>query len=108
MPAFYSVGETITFSGSATDVAGGRAAGRRPELGRAHLPLSARGCHTHDLQTLDGRRQRQLRRARSIDYPSLLWISLTATNSHGQAATATVYLYPKTSALTFQTNPHGR
>ena len=104
IPAIYSVGQAISFSGRATDVEQGAlpAADLSWDVRIFHCPQE--GCHTHDLQRFQGVASGSVA-APQHDYPSLLEVSLTATNSHGQAATATVFLYPETSALTFQTNP---
>ena len=106
IPAIYSVGQTISFSGSATDAADGTlpASALSWNVRIFHCPLA--GCHTHDLETISGVASGSLA-APQHDYPSLLMITLTATNSHGQKTSTTVYLYPKTHVLTFQSNPTG-
>ena len=106
IPAIYSVGQTISFSGSATDAADGAlpASALSWNVRIFHCPLA--GCHTHDLQTIAGVASGSFA-APQHDYPSLLMITLTATNSHGQKTSTTDYLYPKTHVLTFQSNPTG-
>jgi PKD repeat protein len=99
----WAVGDTINFSGHATDAQDGT------------LPASAlswtliihhctTGCHTHDVQTITGVASGSFS-APNHDYPSYLEIRLTATDSGGMTATASVNLDPKTVNLTFQSNP---
>jgi glucose/arabinose dehydrogenase len=100
----WAVGDTINFSGHATDTQDGT------------LPASAlswkliihhctTGCHTHDVQTISGVASGSFS-APDHDYPSYLEIQLTATDSGGMTATARVdNIQPKTVSLTFQSNP---
>ncbi|HYY80984.1 MAG TPA: sugar dehydrogenase, partial [Actinomycetes bacterium] len=64
------------------------------------------GCHTHDVQTIAGVASGSFT-APNHDYPSYLEIQLTATDSGGMTATASVNLNPKTVNLTLQSNPTG-
>lgn len=106
VPAFYSVGQDISFQGSASDLEQGTlpAADLSWDVRIYHCPQT--GCHTHDLQSFGGVASGHFS-APQHDYPSLLEITLTATDDHGLQDTATVYLYPKSHVLTFQTNPTG-
>jgi glucose/arabinose dehydrogenase len=100
----WAVGDTINFSGHATDTQDGP------------LPASAltwrliihhctTGCHTHTVQTITGVTSGSFT-APDHDYPSYLEIQLTATDSGGLATTTSVdNLQPKTVNLTFQSNP---
>jgi hypothetical protein len=99
----WAVGDTISFSGHATDAQDGT------------LPASAlswsviihhctTGCHTHTVQTITGVASGSFS-APDHDYPSSLEIKLTATDSGGMTGTASVNLDPKTVDLTFQSNP---
>jgi PKD repeat protein len=99
----WAVGDTIGFSGHASDAQDG------------NLPASAlkwsvvlhhctTGCHTHLVQTFNGVASGSFA-APDHDYPSYLELQLTATDSGGMTATTSVNLQPKTVNLTFQSNP---
>jgi glucose/arabinose dehydrogenase len=101
----WAVGDTINFSGHATDAQDG------------NLPASAlswkiilhhctTGCHDHILETPGGIASGSFV-APDHDYPSSLEIQLTAIDSGGMSTTTSVTLQPKTVNLTFQSNPTG-
>jgi glucose/arabinose dehydrogenase len=101
----WAVGDTINFSGHATDAQDGT------------LPASAlswsvilhhctTGCHTHLVQTFQGVSSGSFS-APDHDYPSYLEVQLTATDSGGVATTTSVLLQPRTVSLTLQSNPTG-
>jgi hypothetical protein len=102
----WSVGDTIQFSGSATD----------PEDG--DLPASALSwqvilhhcvgatCHEHFLQTFDGVASGSFP-APDHPYPSYLELRLTATDSHGAAVATSLRLDPATTTLAVKTSPSG-
>jgi PKD repeat protein len=102
----WAVGDTISFSGHATDAQDGT------------LPASAlswsiilhhcsTGCHTHTVQTITRVASGSFS-APDHDYPSYLEIRLTATDSAGAIATTSVdNIQPKTVSLTLQSNPTG-
>jgi glucose/arabinose dehydrogenase len=101
----WSVGDTINFSGHATDAQDGT------------LPASAltwtvilrhctTGCHDHNVQTFSGVASGSFS-APNHDYPSSLIIQLQARDSGGMTATTGVTLNPKTVSLTLQSNPTG-
>jgi glucose/arabinose dehydrogenase len=102
----WAVGDTINFSGHATDTQDGA------------LPASAlswkliihhctTGCHTHEVQTITGVASGSFS-APDHDYPSYLEIQLTATDSAGATATTRVdNIQPRTVNLTLQANPTG-
>jgi PKD repeat protein len=101
----WAVGDTINFSGHATDAQDGT------------LPASAlswqvilhhctTGCHTHLVQTFTGVASGSFP-APDHDYPSYLEVQLTATDSGGMTTTTSVNLQPKTVNLTLQSNPSG-
>jgi glucose/arabinose dehydrogenase len=102
----WAVGDTINFSGHATDTQDGT------------LPASAlswkliihhctTGCHTHLVQTITGVASGSFS-APDHDYPSYLEVQLTATDSAGATATTSVdNIQPKTVNLTLQSNPTG-
>ena len=101
----WAVGDTIGFSGHASDAQDGT------------LPASAlkwsvilhhctTGCHTHLVQTFNGVTSGSFA-APDHDYPSSLELQLTATDSGGLATTTSVTLQPKTVNLTLASNPSG-
>lgn len=101
----WAVGDTINFSGHATDAQDGA------------LPASAlswamilhhctTGCHTHLVQSFQGASSGSFS-APNHDYPSYLEIQLTAKDSGGMATTTSVVIQPRTVALTLQSNPTG-
>ena len=101
----WRVGELVTFSGSATDAEDGslQASAFAWNLVMHHCPSN---CHTHPLQTFDGVTAGSFN-APDHEYPSYLELSLTATDSGGLAATASVRLDPKIVLLTFHSAPAG-
>jgi hypothetical protein len=101
----WAVGDTINFSGHATDAQDGTlpASALRWKLIIHHCTT---GCHTHDVETRTGVASGTFA-APDHDYPSSLEIQLTATDSGGLATTTSVTLQPKTVNLTFQSNPTG-
>jgi glucose/arabinose dehydrogenase len=105
VPAFYAVGDNITFSGHATSSTMGTLPSRDLtwNIRIYHCPSN---CHTHDIETLTGQASGNIG-APDHPYPSLLWIELTATDSAGLSASSSIYLYPKTSTLSIQTSPSG-
>jgi glucose/arabinose dehydrogenase len=101
----WAVGDTINFSGHATDAQDGT------------LPASAltwtvilrhctTGCHDHIVQTFSGVASGSFS-APNHDYPSSLIIQLQARDSGGMTATTSVTLNPRTVSLTLQSNPTG-
>ncbi|MHB8458842.1 MAG: PQQ-dependent sugar dehydrogenase, partial [Candidatus Limnocylindrales bacterium] len=99
------VGDTISFSGHATDRAGSPipASGLNWTVIIHHCPSN---CHTHLIQTFSGVASGSFA-APDHEYPSYLELQLTATDSAGLQATASVSLYPKTVQLSFGSNPSG-
>ena len=100
----WAVGDTIAFSGSATDGQGNPlpASALSWDVVINHCPSN---CHTHTLQSFSGVASGSFV-APDHEYPSTLEIRLTAT-SQGQSATTNVVLQPKTVSLTFQSVPAG-
>jgi glucose/arabinose dehydrogenase len=101
----WAVGDTINFSGHATDAQDGT------------LPASAlswsiilhhctTGCHTHLVQTFPGVSSGSFS-APDHDYPSYLEVQLTARDSGGMVTTTSVNIQPRTVSLTLQSNPTG-
>jgi glucose/arabinose dehydrogenase len=101
----WSVGKTISFSGSATDQQDGALAASQMSwsLILHHCPST---CHTHPLQSFTGVAQGSFD-APDHEYPSYLELRLTATDSEGLTDTSSVRLDPKTVALSFKTSPVG-
>jgi PKD repeat protein len=101
----WAVGDTINFSGHASDAQDGTLPATALSW-KLIIHHCTTGCHTHDVQTITGVASGSFS-APNHDYPSSLEIQLTATDSGGMTATASVTLQPKTVNLTFQSNPTG-
>jgi glucose/arabinose dehydrogenase len=101
----WRVGDTISFSGSATDQQDGPlpASSLTWNLVLQHCPST---CHSHQVQEFPGVASGSFV-APSHEYPSYLELQLTATDSGGLRHTVTRRLDPRTVVLTFQTNPGG-
>ena len=103
----WQVGQTITFSGHATDAQDVTI----PSSGLTwsvilHHCATQTNCHTHPIQTFTGVAGGSFS-APDHAYPCWLEIQLTATDSGGLTSTASLRLDPKTVVLTFRTNPAG-
>jgi glucose/arabinose dehydrogenase len=100
----WAVGDSVSFSGSASDAEDGALSGSSLQwtLILHHCPSN---CHTHQLQAFSGSSGSFT--APDHEYPSHLELRLTATDSAGATATASVLLQPKTATLSFQTAPAG-
>ena len=101
----WKVGDTISFSGSATDLQDGPLPASRLSW-RVLLQHCPSNCHTHEIQTFSGVASGSFV-APSHEYPSYLELELTATDSGGLTHTVTRRLDPRTVVLTFQTMPAG-
>jgi glucose/arabinose dehydrogenase/regulation of enolase protein 1 (concanavalin A-like superfamily) len=101
----WKVGDTINFSGQATDTQDGvlPASALFWSVIIHHCPSN---CHTHVYQTFTGVANGSFP-APDHEYPAYLEIQLTATDSGGLTGTTSVNLNPQTVDLTFQTNPTG-
>jgi glucose/arabinose dehydrogenase len=101
----WRVGDTISFSGSATDTQDGNLPASRLswQLILHHCPSN---CHTHPLQSFSGVAGGSFS-APDHEYPSYLELRLTATDSGGLTDTESLRLDPRTVVLTFQTSPSG-
>ena len=106
----WRVGDTIAFSGSATDsgAARSRRARCRGSSTCSHCDRSSGTCHTHTLQTFTGRRGGSFP-APDHEYPSYLELELTARDANGLTAHGDA---PARSAgpstLTLASRPAGR
>ena len=103
----WQVGTTIGFSGSATDPQDGPlpASQLTWTLIMHHCPTPD-SCHTHFIQTFAGVASGSFA-APDHQYPCWLELQLTATDSKGLSATASVRLDPQTVDLTIASNPTG-
>jgi hypothetical protein len=101
----WKVGDSISFSGSATDTQDGNLAASRLSwtLTLHHCPSN---CHVHPFQTFAGVASGSFS-APDHEYPSYLELQLTATDSGGLSDTRTIRLDPKTVVLSVASNPSG-
>jgi PKD repeat protein len=101
----WKVGDVINFSGHATDAQDGAlpASALSWRLLLQHCPSN---CHTHVVQTFDGKASDSFTTP-DHEYPAYLELELTATDSGGLKDTKTLRLDPRTVTLTFQTTPGG-
>jgi hypothetical protein len=101
----WRVGQTISFSGSATDAQDGTVPASRLSWALIvnHCPST---CHTHPVQTFDGVASGSFV-APDHEYPSDLELRLTATDAGGLTDVESVRLQPQTTALTFVSSPTG-
>jgi glucose/arabinose dehydrogenase len=101
----WKVGDTITFSGHATDAQEGTlpASSLTWSLILQHCPST---CHEHPLQTFAATASGSFV-APDHEYPSHLELRLTATDSGGLNDDESVQLDPQTVDLTFESVPPG-
>jgi glucose/arabinose dehydrogenase/PKD repeat protein len=103
----WKVGDTIPFSGHATDAQDGALPASALSWSLIlHHCFTPTDCHTHLIQTINGVSSGSFN-APDHEYPCWLEVQLTATDSGGLTSTASVRLDPKTVVLTFKTNPGG-
>ncbi|MEV4621277.1 PQQ-dependent sugar dehydrogenase [Asanoa sp. NPDC049573] len=103
----WKVGDTIAFSGHATDAdQGDLPAGGLSWRLRMHHCESVGNCHVHEVQQWTGAAGGSFV-APDHEYPSYLELELTATDADGLSNTASRQLDPKTVDLTFRSNPAG-
>jgi glucose/arabinose dehydrogenase len=102
----WAVGDTISFSGSATDQEDGSLPAARLSWALILHHCGTAGCHTHPIQSFDGVAGGSFT-APDHDYPSHLELRLTATDSSGQTGVRSLQLDPKTVTLSFVTSPAG-
>ncbi|MFC0530437.1 discoidin domain-containing protein [Phytohabitans kaempferiae] len=103
----WKVGDTITFSGRATDPQQGTlpASALRWRLLQHHC-VAPTNCHVHAYQDWVGVAGASFP-APDHEYPSYLELVLTATDASGLASTTSVRLNPRTVNLTFASSPPG-
>jgi hypothetical protein len=101
----WQVGDSISFSGHATDPEQGAlpASALTWTLVLQHCPSN---CHSHTLESWSGVAGGSFD-APDHDYPSHLELRLTATDAGGASATTTVALDPETVELSFESGPLG-
>jgi PKD repeat protein len=103
----WKVGDTINFSGHATDAQDGTLPASALNWSLIlHHCFTPTDCHTHLIQTSKGVAS-GLFTAPDHEYPCWLEVQLAATDSGGLTSTTSVRLDPKTVVLTFRTNPGG-
>ena len=103
----WKVGDTIAFSGHATDPQDGTLPASALSWSLIlHHCFTPTDCHTHLIQTISGVSSGSFT-APDHEYPCWLEVQLTATDSGGLTSTTSVRLDPKTVVLTFKTNPGG-
>jgi glucose/arabinose dehydrogenase len=103
----WKVGDTIPFSGHATDAQDGTLPASALSWSLIiHHCFTPTDCHTHLIQTINGVSSGSVT-APDHEYPCWLELQLTATDSGGLTSTTSVRLDPKTVVLTFKTNPGG-
>jgi glucose/arabinose dehydrogenase/PKD repeat protein len=101
----WSVGQTVSFAGTATDPDEGTlpASAFEWELIMQHCPDA---CHSHPIQSWSDTRTGSFT-APDHAYPSHLELRLTVTDEHGSTDTATVDINPKTVTLQMRSAPSG-
>ena len=101
----WSVGDVVSFAGSATDAEDGPLAASRLSwrLVMQHCPAN---CHSHVIQDFTGVASGSFV-APDHEYPSHLELTLTATDSGGSSTSRTVQLDPRTVDLSFASSPSG-
>jgi uncharacterized repeat protein (TIGR01451 family) len=104
----WAVGETISFSGGATDAEDGQlpADALSWSIVLHHCPTDPNSCHPHAVETINDVSTGSFV-APDHDYPSYLEIVLTATDSSGQQASTSVRIDPRAIVLSFATAPAG-
>jgi glucose/arabinose dehydrogenase len=103
----WKVGDTINFSGSATDQQDGALGASKLTWSLImHHCSSANSCHEHRVQDFAGVASGSFV-APDHEYPSYLALLLTATDSGGLRDTESVRLDPKVVELSFRTDPRG-
>jgi glucose/arabinose dehydrogenase len=103
----WKVGDTINFSGHATDTQDGTLPASALSWSLIlHHCFTPTDCHTHLIQTISGVSSGSFT-APDHEYPCWLEVQLTATDPGGLTSTTSVRLNPKTVVLTFKTNPGG-
>ena len=100
----WKVGDTITFSGSATDPEDGAlpASALSWQSILQHCPAE---CHAHPMQTMSGAGGSFT--TPDHEYPTYVELKLTATDSAGRSASVSRRLDPQTVSITVASQPPG-
>ncbi|HEY3723659.1 MAG TPA: PQQ-dependent sugar dehydrogenase [Acidimicrobiia bacterium] len=99
-------GDTVSFSGHATDPQDGTEPASRLSWNLILGHCTNLGCHTHPLTTRTGIASGTIA-APDHQAPSYIQLTLTATDASGATASVVRRIDPKTVNLTFKTTPAG-
>jgi glucose/arabinose dehydrogenase len=102
----WKAGDTVSFSGAATDAQDGNEPASRLSWSILLGHCSTTGCHNHPLATRPGVASGTIA-APDHEAPSYMELTLTATDAAGATASVVRRIDPQTVNLTFQTNPAG-
>lgn len=103
----WKVGDSIAFSGSASDAQDGQLPASQLSWALVLFHCDAQAnCHQHPIQSYPGIAGAAFT-APDHAFPSYLQLTLTATDSGGLSSSQTLRLDPQTTALSFQTTPNG-
>ncbi len=100
------VGDTVSFSGSATDNQGAEIPVLEPDLEARAQARACPDCHDHFLQTYSGVSSGSFNAPTTTIPPSSSSPSRRPTPPVSRNSTS-IRLLPRTTTLTFQTNPTG-
>ncbi|WP_344616146.1 PQQ-dependent sugar dehydrogenase [Dactylosporangium salmoneum] len=105
--ATWAVGNTISFSGHATDPQQGTLpASALSWQVILHHCITPDNCHEHPMNTFDGVASGSVI-APDHEYPSYVEFRLTATDAGGLTSTSSVSVQPRTVNLAFNSSPSG-
>ena len=102
----WKAGDTVSFSGSATDTQDGTEPASRLSWSIILGHCTTQGCHTHPLANRAGVASGTIA-APDHEAPSYMELTLTATDAAGATSSTVRRIDPKTVNLTFKTNPAG-
>ena len=102
----WAVGDTVSFSGSATDNRGAAIPSSNLSWTLVLKHGACPDCHDHFLQTYSGVSSGSFTTS-DHEYPSELELTLSATDAAGLRSSTSIRVLPKTTTLTFQTSPTG-
>ncbi len=102
----WSVGEAVSFSGSAIDNQGQSIPSPKLEWALVLKHGACPDCHDHFLQTYPGVSSGTFDTP-DHEYPSELELTLTATDASGLRNSTSIRVLPRTTTLNFQTSPMG-
>ena len=100
----WAVGDTIAFAGHATDTEDGDLPPSALSWSLVLAHCSTSGCHDHSLESFPETASGSFVPP-DHEYPSHLKLTVTATDSSGLQASATVVLLPRTVDLSFNCEP---